>query len=194
MWGGGAILNCVCVCFSMFVHAALSSALRSAGRPAPRPHLDLGPPATGFASADRVRFRSHLQDTVHNRMSPSAAPGDIRTFEAVLQSSVPKITDKLGSSVLPLVAEDTFFAVVGALSRIDPKSVSPATGQATVRRHYAKPVKPVVAFWNVVRGFERFSAKSGRRKWGFFGMVSSGRVSTPRTGGPPSFRKRCVAE
>ena len=106
-WAEGGVLNCVCVCFGMFVHAALPLALHSAGRPAPRPHSDSElrrhheesdadpegqredplasegdlfvprpagpfsflPPAVGPLSSGQVRFRSDLQDTVHDSMS-----------------------------------------------------------------------------------------------------------------------------
>ena len=123
----------MCACFSMFGHAALSSAVRPLASSASHPHFDLNlpeprvdptvepggqqddvppcegdpsascsaaprpplPSAMGSPSLDQARFRLGLRDTVHVPMSPGAAPGTLRSYEAVLQSLATRPASKL---------------------------------------------------------------------------------------------------
>ena len=71
-----------------------------------------------------------------------------------------KIADKLGSAVLPMVAEGVFFAFPGAFSLLAPESVSPVAGRPAVRRNYVEIAKAAAAFWRLARGsravFDRY--------------------------------------
>ena len=88
-----------------------------------------------------------------------------------LQPIAPKIASKLGSSALPAVTNDAFFAVLRALSFLGPKLVSPAAGQAVVRRNYVELVKAAAAFWHVAGDSRAANRREWYRKQGRFGMA-----------------------
>ena len=173
---------CMGVCFSMFVCAALSSAVLAASLSAPpsTPRLELTvfgggatcggrgpvrrscrarrrpvrfpprpppsavPPCRDTFSPIQIRCRLELQGAAQALVSPSAAPGAVRTYEAVLGSMVPKIADKLGSSGLLIASEDAFLAFFGAFLSLGPESA--------VRWNSVKLVKAVAAGWHVASG------------------------------------------
>ena len=164
------ILESACVCFSMFIHAALSSAVRSVSRqfpfPAPVPALDLSssggtasvdqdefaeepatfdedltfgrahlrpflpPPARGPLSPAQIRFRPEMLGTVQ---SLSAAPGTVRTYEAVLNSMAPRVVEKLGWRVLPMETANVFLAFLGSVDLFGPRIPSPPSVGITLR-------------------------------------------------------------
>ena len=122
----------------------------AASRPA-LPPLSL-PPALGTSILGQVRLRSELQDTNRGLMSPSAAPGAVRTYEAALKSIAPRFPDKLRSSVPPMDSDGAIFAVFGAFALLGPTSASNVTGQSAVRWNYVQPASAAVASWRVARG------------------------------------------
>ena len=86
------------------------------------------PPAVA-PSPEQEAFRRDLLGVVRSAFGACASSGTARTYETVLKSIAPKVTAKLGSSVLPMQSEAQFYAFFGAALMLGPKTSSPATSQ-----------------------------------------------------------------
>ena len=88
----------------------------------------------------------------------------------------PQFVDKLGSAVLPGVTKDVFFAFIGALSLPGPESVSPVTGQSTIRWKYVKLVKAAIAFCHAARSScAMFGKEWSPQIWAFWSGLKCAR-------------------
>ena len=112
---------------------------------------DVLPPAAS-PSAEQETFRRDLLEVVRSTFSANAASSTVHTYEAVLRGIVPKVTAKLGSSVLPMRTEAQFLSFFGGVLMLGPKAPSQVTSQPGVRWNYVKLVRAAVAYWHVVRG------------------------------------------
>ena len=100
-------------------------------------------------------------------MLPVAAPGAIRTCDAVLQSMVPRITVKLGSPVLPTVEGDALFCFlwrsVFAGSEVRLPRVRAGNGTAELRKT-GQGCSGLLAYGS---GFScDFQARKAAENWG----------------------------
>ena len=137
-----------------FGDPSAESAAPANGLPASRPALAPSslPPALDTLSPVQVRLGSGLQEAGQLSASSSAALPPVRTFEAALNFTVPRIADKPGLSVQPMDSERAPFSFFGALELFGPSSVSPATGQAAASWNYEKLAEAAAAFWHVAGG------------------------------------------
>ena len=86
---------------------------------------DVLPPASA-ASPEQEVFRRELFHAARSLFEDSAATGTVRTYEATLRGTAPKVTLKLGSQVLPMSAEAQFYAFFGSNLFLGPESSPPA--------------------------------------------------------------------
>ena len=102
-------------------------------------------------------------------MGSSAAPGAVRTYEAILRSLAPRVVDILGAPARPMADEAAFIALFGAALLLGPKSHTLATGQPAVKWSYVKLAKAAVASWHVARGSRAVFDGEWSPRMGFFG-------------------------
>ena len=90
-------------------------------------------PASGTTSIEQQNFRRKVVEAAQSAFPNSAAPGTVRTYEATLRAIAPKVTAKLGSKVLPMSAEDVFYAFLSSAVLLGPNTASSASAQPGVR-------------------------------------------------------------
>ena len=122
-----------------------------------------------------MRVRSDLQGAAQSLTSPSAAPGQLRAYETVLWSMVPRFAEKLESSVLRTGSREASYAFFESLVFPKPETASPSNGQPVVCWDCVTLGKAAVAFWNVV---------GGPRTGAFWSGINRSRVQAAREKSP----------
>ena len=93
----------------------------------------LRPPALGAASSEQERFREEADGLPQSLFALSAAPGTVRTCEAALRATAPKLRGRLTPCVLPMESQGAPLAFFAAASLLGPKSPASVTEKPAAR-------------------------------------------------------------
>ena len=92
-------------------------------------------------SVGQERFHQEVRSTLQYSFASSAAPSSVRTYEATLRATAPKVAAKLISRAIPTDSECAFYAFLDAVVIRGPKFPLSVTGQSAARWSYVTLVK-----------------------------------------------------